>query len=167
MKCKTLLTMSVPTTKWLGSEGRNLTLSVCVDPQNSLSLWERLQNKQQRRTHGFCETWMMAIPYTPLALPISSGEEQVYHTSSMISATTLLPISFSSIACLIISADPSFCFLILLSTMLNLLLNHSLVEIWKLQHCFEKCTKVQLPAGLMPRDKVISSWLMNPLDDSS
>lgn len=80
MKCKTLLTISVPTTKWLGSEGRNLTLNVCADPQNSLSLWEILKNKQQRWTHGFCKTWMATIPYTGLTLPtIIQGGTGIAH----------------------------------------------------------------------------------------
>lgn len=87
------------------------------------------------------QAWMMTRPYTHLALPCISNEEQVCHTPSMISAT-LLPISFSSIACLIISADPSSCLLILLSTILNLLFNHWLVEILEITALFLKvyCT---------------------------
>ena len=42
-----LLTKSVPTTKWLGSEGRNLTVSVCADPQGSHPLRERLETNSQ------------------------------------------------------------------------------------------------------------------------
>lgn len=80
-----LLTKSVPTTKWLGSEGRNLTVSVCADPQGSHPLRERLETNSQGgrvRAARRCWTGPHALSQAHALLPLSrlafSGETEVH-----------------------------------------------------------------------------------------